>query len=125
MSAASGDAGFTLVEALVALAVLAVASAGLVRATEAHVDTIRALRLRAIAQWVGENRLVELGLEQAAPPAGETSVEMLGERWTVRVAPRPSADADLAVVEVSVRADGSLSTLATLTGFVDTGGAVR
>ena len=52
--------GFSLIEALVALAVLAIATVGLVRAVESHVDSTRALERRAAAMWVAENRLAEL-----------------------------------------------------------------
>ena len=37
---AAADAGFSLIEVLVAMAVLAVAAAGFVGATERHIDTI-------------------------------------------------------------------------------------
>ena len=61
MTTSAGQEGFSIVEALAALAILAIATIGLVRAAEAHVDSIRALELRAAAQWVAENRLAELG----------------------------------------------------------------
>ena len=44
--------GFSLIEVLVALMVLAVASVGLISATEAYVDTVNSSEKRALAQWV-------------------------------------------------------------------------
>ena len=107
---------------MVALVVLAVASAGLIRATEAHIDLIRGLQSRTVAQWVAENRLVELGLAPGPPPVGEQSVQMLGRVWRVKVDSRPSQDPDLAMVNVSVSEGLATTPLVTLAGFVDTKG---
>ena len=111
--------GFTLIEALVAMAVLAVASAGLIQATEAHIDLIRGLQTRAVASWVAENRMVELRV--LGTTALPTSVDMLGRRWRVASTRRPSDDPDLAAVDVAVSESGAARPVATLHGFVDTG----
>ncbi len=123
---AAGDAGFSLVEALVALVVLSIATLGLVRATESHIETVRGLQDRAAAQWVAENRLVELGLPGGASAAATSasSEEMLGRRWNVAVQSRGTDDPDLARVTVAVTPDGATTPLATLEGFVDRGGGV-
>jgi len=117
----AGRRGFTLVEALVALTVLAVASAGLIRATEAHVDQVRGLQIRTIAQWVAENRLVEIQVGQAVPVARTDRVDMLGRSWDVAVGLGASEDPDLAAVTVAVSPAGASRSSVVLTGFVDTG----
>lgn len=116
--------GFTLIEALVAMAILAIASAGLIRATEAHIDLIRGVQTRVIGQWVAENRLIELGLANVRPSGGTERVAMLGRDWDVDVRVAASEDPDLATVTVAVRPAGARSTAATLTGFVDVGATV-
>mgnify|MGYP001481597527 FL=1 len=116
-----GRRGFTLVEALVALTVLAVASAGLIRATEAHVDQVRGLQIRTIAQWVAENRLVEIQVGQAVPVERTDRVDMLGRTWDVAVGLGASEDPDLAAVTVAVSPAGASRSSVVLTGFVDTG----
>lgn len=116
-----GRRGFTLVEALVALTVLAVASAGLIRATEAHVDQVRGLQIRTIAQWVAENRLVEIQVGQAVPVERTDRVDMLGRSWDVAVGLGASEDPDLAAVTVAVSPAGASRSSVVLTGFVDTG----
>ncbi|WP_197277359.1 type II secretion system minor pseudopilin GspI [Sphingomonas profundi] len=113
------EAGFSLIEALVALLVLAIAAVGLVRASEAHVDSIRGLERRGAAMWVAENRLAELGLPGG--PALPTAVEMLGQGWTVRTETKPTDDPDLRAVTIRVAAAGEAQPLATLDGFVDAG----
>lgn len=110
--------GFTLIEALVAMAILAIASAGLIRATEAHIDLIGGVQTRVVAQWVAENRLIELGLEETRPTARTERVAMLGRDWEVDVRVRASEDPDLDQVTVAVSPPGA-SPAATLTGFVD------
>lgn len=117
----AGRRGFTLVEALVALTVLAVASTGLIRATEAHVDQVRGLQTRTIAQWVAENRLVEIQVGQALPAAWTDRVEMLGRTWDVAVDFSTSEDPDLSAVTVAVSPAGTRNAAVVLTGFVDTG----
>jgi general secretion pathway protein I len=110
--------GFTLVEALVAMAVLAVAGVAILQATQSHLDRVSDLQSRAAALWVAENRLVELGLPGAVP-APEHPARMLGRSWTVDVETAPTDDPDLARVTVSVRAEGKTDVLAKLDGFVD------
>jgi general secretion pathway protein I len=119
MTAAPDEEGFSLIEALVALLILGIATVGLVRAAEAHVDSIRSLERRAAAQMVAENRLVELGLPGATAQDGE--VAMMDGRWRVSVVSRPSDDPDLRAVTVAVSEVGEATPLVTLDGFVDAG----
>lgn len=49
--------GFTLLESLVALAILAIAMAAVLRATGAGTSHVDALRVRVLADWVAQNRL--------------------------------------------------------------------
>lgn len=112
------EQGFTLLEALVALAVLAVAGMSLVSAVEGHVDRVRALEMRSAARWVAENKLAELGLGGKDQGAGEGQVEMLGQQWQVTVTHRSSADPDLDHVEIAAGPPG-VDPLYRLDGFTD------
>lgn len=118
------EEGFTLLEALVALAVLAVAAAGLIGAAEARIDGVRALEDRAAARWVAENRLAELGLAGKDRGGSEGRVEMLGREWQVAVSERASADPDLRRLEVAVGRPGE-PPLVRLAGFRDMGTITR
>lgn len=115
------EVGFSLIEALVALAVIAVAASGIIRATEAHVDTIRNLELRTGAQWVAENRLAELALAGEDRSRLPGSAVMLGQRWQVSTQLAASDDPDLRLATVAVRKLGDPAPLVTLRGFVDAG----
>ncbi len=115
------EEGFTLVEALVALVILGVAAAGLIGAAEAHVDSIRALESRTVAQWVAENRIAELTVSRDRAPMAYDLVEMLGQTWTVQVVRQASDDPDLDAMTVSVAAQEQPEPLATLDFFLDRG----
>ncbi|MEQ7155607.1 type II secretion system minor pseudopilin GspI [Brevundimonas aurifodinae] len=111
--------GYSLMEALVALFILAIATVGLTRATQAHVDSVRGLEQRVIAQWVAENRLTELNLRGGAATSDASVVRMLDRDWDVRVSRSATDDPDLIAVEVAVGPAGSGRETLRLSGFVD------
>ena len=109
------DDGFSLIEALVALAVLAIATVGLIGAVEQHIDSTRAMELRSAAMWVAENRLAELGVGAAA---GDR-VRMLDTDWTVAQTTRATDDPEIVRVTVAVTRVGDKAPMASLDGFLD------
>lgn len=111
--------GYSLMEAMVALFILAVATVGLTRATQTHIDGVRGLEQRVIAQWVAENRLVELNLEGAAAAPARSNVRMMDRDWAVDVATRATDDPDLLAVEIAVAEAGTTGATVRLSGFVD------
>ncbi|WP_299506853.1 type II secretion system minor pseudopilin GspI [uncultured Roseobacter sp.] len=112
------DAGFTLIEALVALGILSTAAVFLLAATQTHVARVGQIADRRTALWIAENRLVELELGMTELPAEVTA---MGDIWAVTTDRSATADPDLARVDIRVaRANGlSDAALALLTGFVD------
>lgn len=115
----TGRDGYSLMEAMVALFILAVATVGLTRATQTHIDGVRGLEQRVIAQWVAENRLVELNLEGAAAMPARSTVRMMDRDWAVDVATRATDDPDLLAVDVAVAEAGTTGATVRLSGFVD------
>ena len=62
--------GFTLIEVLVAIAILAVALAATTRAASLATDGSLETRQRLLATWAGENRVAELRARRVFPSAG-------------------------------------------------------
>ena len=67
--------GFTLIEVLVALAIVAVALLAGIRAAGSMTQTNAELRLRALAQLSADNHIAELRAANAFPPVGARTVE--------------------------------------------------
>jgi general secretion pathway protein I len=110
------EEGFSLVEALVALAILAIATVGLMRTVESHIDSTRGVERRTAAMWVAENRLAEL---EAKAPTSTDQVEMLGEQWRITATRRGTDDPEIQRVRIEVFPVQESSPLASLDGFVD------
>jgi general secretion pathway protein I len=87
-------AGFTLLEVLVALAVVALGLAAGLRAADALTDNARRLEDVVAAQWCADNQLTELRLRRAFPGVGDSdfACEQLGRsfRGTLRTRPTPN-----------------------------------
>jgi general secretion pathway protein I len=62
--------GFTLVEILVALAIVAVALAAGMRALAQSADGASTLKARTLALWIAQNRLANAQLADPWPPVG-------------------------------------------------------
>lgn len=110
------EAGFTLLEVLVALAVLAVGAVSLLTATQTHITRISQIENRTVARWVADNRLAALRIGVRQPDI----VDMLGQRWDVVVTRIETQDPDLQRVDVAVALSSDNRNLFKLTGFIDT-----
>jgi len=112
--------GFTLVEILVALAVLAIALTATARSLGAAIDTTTALRDRTLARWVAEDRLAQLELSREWPDLDvkEGDADMGGRAFHWRQETGVTPAARMRRVEVSVFLPGTDSMLAKMTGFI-------
>lgn len=79
-------AGFTLVEVVVALAIVTVGMAAVLAALSSSADTLSYLREKTFAQWVALNQIasVRLSGQQAATGTSNGTVEFAGRNWRWR-----------------------------------------
>ena len=113
--------GFTLLEVLVALAVLAIAMAALLRVASTSTSTFAELRNRTLAGWVAENAVARLRLQARWPSVGsqlQGHQRMAGHdwHWTITVAGTP--DHDLRRLAVAVHVAGASLPEPLLTAFM-------
>jgi general secretion pathway protein I len=113
-------AGFTLLEVLVALAVITLALVALVRAAGLSADALARERETTLAAWVAANVIDDLRLGEPFPALGRRDGAMrMGTRdWYWRVEIVASDDPALRRLEVAVYADPARAQPVTsLTGF--------
>lgn len=97
--------GFTLLEVMVALVVVAIALAALIKGGGQSAATAAHLRDKSFGHWVAMNRVEELRLQPQWPATGESGgeEEMAGRRWYTLAKVSATDDADLRRLEVEVR----------------------
>jgi general secretion pathway protein I len=100
--------GFTLIEILVAVAILAIALAATTRAASVATDGALETRQRLLATWAAENRVAELRARRIFPAAATTRYDAtqgglaLVIDETVTETPNPAIRrVDLAVAEAN------------------------
>jgi general secretion pathway protein I len=111
--------GFTLLEVLIALVVVALALLALTRTAGGQVRTFEALRERSLANWVAANVLTETRLATPMPAIGRRDGRArLGNRdWRWHLEVEATEDPDMRRLEVRVYAGDSDEPSASLTGF--------
>jgi general secretion pathway protein I len=87
--------GFTLIEVLIALAILSIALAATMRATAMATTSAEEVKLRTYATWVAQNRAAELSAKRSFPSVGaengQTEMGGVGFRWTATTNETPNS----------------------------------
>ncbi len=75
--------GFTLIEVLVALAIVAVGMAAVMGALTSSAGTVSYLRDKTFAQWVALNQIANIRLSGQQPPVGNSDgdADFAGRTW--------------------------------------------
>ena len=114
--------GFTLLEIMVALAVLALAMGALVKTSSDYTSNQTYLRDRTMTTWVARNVLAQHQLENQWPKTGERkgTLEMGWQEWEWLAKISQTDEAKLRRIDVEVRALDSEdeSPITVLSGFL-------
>ncbi len=117
----SGSRGFTLVEVLVAVAVLAIAMAAVIGAMARQANNAGYLKQKTLALWVAHNRLAEIQLQGETPSTGRSDgkAKMGGFEWQWEAVVQATEDPRLRRIDLIVRRpEDKEGSLAQLNGFI-------
>ena len=111
--------GFTLIEVMIALVVVALAMLALTRLAGIEIQTTDSLRERTLAGWIAANAITETKLASPYPPTGVRDARgrfaNLDWRWRIDVKATP--DERVRRIDVSVFLGESKEPSASLSGF--------
>ena len=117
-----GQQGFTLLEVLIALAVLAIAMGAVIKSTGDYAGSQAWLRDRTLATWVARNVLVQFQVEKAWPEVGERKgTQEMGRqewRWLARISQTDEAQLRRIDVEVFLLDAEDDEPVSVLSGFL-------
>jgi general secretion pathway protein I len=98
-------AGFTLIEVLLALAIIAIALTALLKASAQNVANTQRIKEKTISHWIAMQgvSMVQLGLVQVNVEQAVTHVTtMLGQRWYWRATMSPTAIKSVQQITITV-----------------------
>ena len=114
--------GFTLIEVVVALAILGIGMLAVFKTIGDTVNNVEVLRDRSFAEWIADNRITEIRLSGEMPSVEETAgqVEFAGRQWHWVTTVSQTQVRGLRRIDVSVRRDEDPedSSIVTLSGFI-------
>lgn len=111
---------FTLVEVMVALAIIALSLTAIAAKMSRMVDTSNSMRERTYASWIAQNKITEMRLANVIPEVSTSSgdVEYANQTWRWRAVVSESGIENLFRVDVEVLyADGD-AVIRKVTGFI-------
>lgn len=113
--------GFTLLEVLVALAVIAFALGAVIKATGSATENVDYLQDKTFAHWVGLNAIAELRLKEAWPNTGtrKGKADMAERTWYWEATINDTPDPDMRRMDLHVALDEARNAprLTTLSAF--------
>ena len=116
--------GFTLIEVLAALVIVALGMLGAITAVNQSARNGTYLREKTLAHWVAMNLITERRLQPSPPDVAETKGEVefanARWRWTLRVTQTEVRSLRRMDVSVALASAPEDSSLATLSGFYGT-----
>ena len=98
------DRGFTLIEVLVALAIVAVTLSAGIKAVGALTNNAERMAQITQGQWCADNQLTSLRMARLYPPVGDSdfSCEQLGETYAGKMVVRPTMNPNFRRVDAQI-----------------------
>ena len=97
------EGGFTLIEVMVALAILAVVAVAASRASSAYLSSVDVLRTQTLAHFVAQNAAADLRIQETWLTANRTqTINAQGRAWQVVMTVSDSLTPALKEVNISV-----------------------
>lgn len=120
MTIRKSESGFTLVEVMVALTIVAFSLTAVAASMNQMIDAANVMRDRTYASWIAQNKIVELRLANQTPDVSSSSgeVDFAGSEWSWRAVVSETGIESFYRVDVSVSHAGSEYIIRTVTGFV-------
>jgi general secretion pathway protein I len=117
--------GFTLIEVMVALTIVALSLTAVTASMSQMIDASQAMRDRTYASWIAQNRIAEFRLASETPDVGASNgeVEYGNAEWAWRAVISETGVDDLYRIDVAVSLAGSEDVIRTVTGFFGPPGA--
>jgi len=112
--------GFTLVEVMVALTIVAFSLTAIAASMNQMIDAANTMRERTFANWIAQNKIAELRLENVTPKVSSTSgeVDYANGQWEWRAVISETGVENFYRVDVSISHVGSDYIVRTVTGFI-------
>src|SRR5690349_7808336 len=100
----SRSAGFTLIEVLVALAVIALGLTAVIKALNDYTDATNYTRQKTLASWIATNKLTEISVAPAWPALGDydEDAEFARQQWRCAIEVSETPVENLRRVDVTV-----------------------
>lgn len=122
-----GARGFTLIEVMTAVVILAMALAAIIAGFANQANLSAELRDRTLAMMVARNRLAEFTLAEHFPDTGRSDGTRVfaDNDWSWNSEVSDTEDPALRRIDIRVRREGDERALATISGFVAETGRQR
>jgi len=104
-SSGNREAGFTLIEAMVALVIVSLGMMAVNTQLNRYAVAAAQTEQKTLASWIATNKLTELSVDSTWPAIGDTSdeVEFAGQNWQYEIAVSETDVQNLRRVDVTVR----------------------
>ena len=116
------NAGFTLIEVMVALTIIAISLGALLNTSGTQANSAAYLKHKTLAHWVAVNELTQIRIAKEFPDLGDKkgNTKMAGNDWYWIRTTKETEDKDARQIKFTLYADKDYTkNLTTLTGYAN------